>query len=90
MLNPKLLLIGKYTLIPNYIKKGKITQKIPIKIIKNSSFGYYIIEICINYKNGKIKFKKGKTYVLDTKLLKKINLKTWKSIVSTNNKKNNK
>ena len=37
LLNPKLILIGKITLIPNFVKKGKILEKIPVRIVKNSS-----------------------------------------------------
>ena len=84
LLNPKFLLIGKNTLIPNFIKKGKIQKKIPIKIIKNTSFGYYFIKIYQNYKKGKNDIKTGDIYVSDSKLLKKINIKTWKAIVSDN------
>jgi len=51
----------------------------------------YLIKICVNYKNGKIILKKDETYATDTKLLKKIKLKIWNSIVSSINetKKNN-
>ena len=35
LLNPKFILIGKNTLIPNFVKKGKIQEKIPVRIIRN-------------------------------------------------------
>ena len=38
LLNPKFLLIGKKTFIPNFVKKGKIHEKIPIKIVNNFYF----------------------------------------------------
>ena len=82
LLNPKFIVIGKKTLIPNYVKKGKIQEKIPVKIIGNASFGYYRIEIFKNFKVKKIKLKKGEEYIADSKLIKKINEKTWKSIVN--------
>ncbi len=47
LFNPKLILIGKNTLIPN-VKKGKILEKIPVTIVKNSSYGYYQIRISSN------------------------------------------
>ena len=81
LLNPKLILIGKNTLIPNYVKKGKLLEKIPVRIVKNSSYGYYQIRISSNYKKGKLNLKAGEEYVCDSKLLKKINEKTWKAII---------
>ena len=36
LLNPKFILIEKNTLIPNFVKKGKIQEKIPVRIIRNS------------------------------------------------------
>ena len=80
LLNPKLILIGKNTLIPN-VKKGKIIEKIPVTIVKNSSYGYYQIRISSNYKKGKLNLKAGEEYVYDSKLLKKINEKTWKASI---------
>ena len=50
LLNPKFIVIGNKTLIPNYVKKGKIQEKIPVKIIGNASFGYYRIKIFKNFK----------------------------------------
>ena len=85
LLNPKFIVIGKKTLIPNYVKKGKIQEKIPVKIIGNAFFGYYRIEIFKNFKVKKIKLKKGEEYISDSKLIKKINEKTWKSIVNKRN-----
>lgn len=81
LLNPKLILIGKNTLIPNFVKKGKLLEKIPVRIVKNSSYGYYQIRISSNYKKGKLNLKAGEEYVCDSKLLKKINEKTWKAII---------
>lgn len=53
LLNPKFLLEDKHTLIPNYVRKGKIIKKIPVQIIGNSFYGYYKIKICSNYKDKK-------------------------------------
>ena len=85
LLNPKLLVIGKKTLIPNFVKKGKIQEKIPVRIMDNASFGYYHIKIFKNYKAKKINLRKGDEYIADSKLLKKVSEKTWKAII---NKKN--
>ena len=94
LLNPKFIKIGKRTLISNSLKKGKIDSKIPIKIIKNSSFGYYLIKICKNYSDNKTTIEEGEEYIADCVLLKKINDKTWNAIASCNindnKKKNNK
>ena len=81
LLNPKFIQIGKETLMPNYVKKGKFNKKIPIKIIKRVSYGYYKISFSINYSYKKLKFKKGDTFVADSKLIKIINVITWKSIL---------
>ena len=83
-LNPKFLLVGKHTLIPNYVRKGKINKKIPVRIIGNSFYGYYKIKICSNYKDKKNNLKSGEEYISDSKLLKKINEKTWRSICAEN------
>ena len=77
LLNPKFLIIGKHTLIPNFVHKGKISQKIPVRILDNSSFGYYKIKICLNYKSKKFSLKCGDDYIIHSKLLKKINEKAW-------------
>ena len=82
LLNPKFLIVGKHTLIPNFVKKGKINEKIPVRILKNSSYGYYHIKICANYKSKRIRLKCGDDYICDSKLLKKISEKAWKAIVS--------
>ena len=50
-----------------------------MRIVKNSSYGYYQIKICCDYRKGKLLL--GEEYVCDSKLLKKINEKTWKAIV---------
>ena len=34
LLNQKLILIGKNTIIPNFVKKCKLIEKIPIRIVK--------------------------------------------------------
>ena len=81
LLNPKLILIGKNTLIPNFVKKGKLLEKIPVRIVKNSSYGYYQIRISSNYKKGKLNLKAGEEYVCDSKLLKKINEKAWRAVI---------
>ena len=85
LLNPKLILIGKNTLIPNFVKKGKILEKIPVRIVKNSSYGYHQIRISSNYKKGKLNLKASEEYVCDSKLLKKINEKTWKALIKKRN-----
>ena len=74
--------MGKETLIPNYIKKGKFKKKIPVKIIERVSYGYYRIKIYVDYKDKKIKFYNGKLLIADSKLLKLINVKAWESIVN--------
>jgi len=88
LLNPNFILIGKSTLIPNYIKKGKYKSKIPVKVLKKAGFGYYKIKFYAKYRSIKNIFKKGAEYIADSKLLKKIKDKTWKSIVSELNNKN--
>jgi len=49
--------------IVELIKKGKILEKIPVRIVKNSSYGYYQIIISSNYKKGKLNLKAGEEYV---------------------------
>ena len=66
------------------MKKGKLLEKIPVRIVKNSLYGYYQIKICCDYRKGKLLLKACEDceeYVCDSKLLKKINEKTWKAIV---------
>ena len=63
------------------MKKGKLLEKIPVRIVKNSLYGYYQIKIFCDYRKGKLLLKVGEEYVCDSKLLKKINEKTWKAIV---------
>ena len=81
LLNPKLILIWKNILTQNFVKKGKILENIPVRIVKNSSYGYYQIRISSNYKKGKLNLKAGEEYVCDSKLFKKINEKTWKVLI---------
>ena len=50
LLNPKFIKIGKNTLIPNYFKKVKFFEKIPVCIMKKASFGFYLIKIYLNFK----------------------------------------
>ena len=80
-----MIVIGKKALIPNFVKKGKIQEKIPVRIMDNASFGYYHIKIFKNYKAKKMILRKGDENIVDSKLLKKISEKTWKAII---NKKN--
>ena len=47
LLHPNLYKIGKPNTISNYVKKGKFKTKIPVKIIKNTNFGYYTIVLYI-------------------------------------------
>ena len=82
LLNPKCLRIGKNTLIPNKVRKGKFIKKIPIRIIKNTSYGYYLIKLFCNFKNNNVNLKKGEEYIVDDVLLKKISSKAWDAIVS--------
>jgi len=48
-------------MIPNYVKKGKFSLKIPIKIINRACFGYYKIKLSVKFTNKKYKLKKGET-----------------------------
>ena len=82
LLNPKFILIGKYTMIPDYIKKRKYKAKIPVKIVNKASYGYYRIKLYIDFKNKKLLLNKDDEFIVDTKILKKIWEKTWKSIVA--------
>lgn len=82
LLNPKFLKIGKSTLIFNKVKKVKYNEKIPVRILNNSSFGYYLIKIESNFKIDDIDVKRGEEYVADVMLLKKINDNAWNAIVS--------
>ena len=50
LLNPNFLKLGKKTFVANFVKKGKIAEKIPVKILSNSSFGYYNV-IIVKFKN---------------------------------------
>ena len=71
LLNPKFLKIGKNTLVPNRVKKGKFANKIPVRVLKRSSYGYYLVKICINYTYNNIILCEGSEYVVDCVLLKK-------------------
>jgi len=62
-------------------KKGKIKEKIWVRIIRNSSYVYYQIKVYNDYKNGKTRIKSGEEYICDSELLKKIKEKTWKAII---------
>jgi len=88
LLNLNFILIGKAKLISNYIKKGKYKSKIPIKVFKKSCFGYYKIKFHAKYKYNKTTFNKSEEYFDGSKLLKKINDKTWRSIISELSNKN--
>ena len=87
LLNQNFILIGKTTLLPNYVKKGKNKAKIPVKTISRAGFGYYKIKLYLDFKNKKKKFKKGDEFIVDAKLLKIINEKAWRAIVSVDTKK---
>ena len=54
LLNPKFLKIERQTLIYNKVKKGKFNDKIPVKIIRNSSYGYYLLKVEKNYYKNNI------------------------------------
>ena len=84
LLNPKLSIIGKNTIIPNRVKKGKFNVKIPVRILKHASFGYYLIKIEIDFETDSYLLKAGEEYSVDSYLLKKINAKTWKAIIRNN------
>ena len=58
-MNPKLILTGKITLTPNIEKQCKLLEKIPVKIVKNQSCGYYQIKICGDDIKGKLSLKSG-------------------------------
>ena len=58
-MNPKLTLTGKITLTPNIEKQGKLLEKIPVKIVKKQSYGYYQIKICSDYIKDKLSLKSG-------------------------------
>ena len=87
LLNPKVLKIGKNTLIPNKVKKGKINKKIPVKILNRSGYGYYNIKAFLDYQDKTINIREGKEYIVDCVLLKKIQKNTWDAIVSQKNRK---
>jgi len=53
-----------------------------MRVIKRSSYGYYLVKICVNYNNNNIKLCIGQEYVVDCVLLKKVNIKTWQALVS--------
>ena len=76
--------MGKNTLIYNGVKKGKFAEKIPIKIIRNTSYGYYLIEVNFDYKKYNRNLTIDEEYVVDYRLLKKINPKTWNSLIIRN------
>ena len=84
LLNPKFIKLGKRTLIANFVKKGKDDEKINVKIVKNCSFGYYLIKTYKQYEKNKILLDEGDEYIVDCKLLKKINIKIWNAIVNNN------
>ena len=72
-MNPKYIKLGKKTLTPNKVKKGKFLEKIPVMVLNLASYGYYLIKISSNFNNNTISFKIGEEYVADSVLLKKIN-----------------
>jgi len=82
LLNQKFLKLGKTTLISIFVKKGKSAEKIPVKIIKNTSFGYYLIKISVDFNHEKFNLSKGEEYIVDARLLKKIKEDTWNAIIS--------
>ncbi len=82
LMNPKVLKIGKNTLIPNIIKKDKNNKKIPVKILERNGYGYYFIKAFLNYNDKNINIKSGSEYVVDCALLKKIKKNIWDAILS--------
>ena len=62
-------------MISNRVKKGKFDAKIQIRIISNSSYGYYLVKIAITYKNNTYEVKEGEEYIVNSFILKKINVK---------------
>jgi len=82
LLNQKFLKLGKTNLISKFLKKGEIAEKIPVKITKNTSFGYYLIKISIDFNQDKFNLSKGEEYIVDALLLKKIKKDTWNAIKS--------
>ena len=71
-------------MISNRVKKGKFDTKIPVRIMSNSSYGYYLVKIAITYNNNTYEIKEGEEYVVDSFLLKKIDVKIWEAIVKNN------
>lgn len=59
------------TLIPYNVKKGKVFEKIPVRIMKSDSFGFYLIKIHLNFNSENNAIKVGEEYVIDIVLLKK-------------------
>ena len=70
LLNPICFVIEKKTLIPNFVKKGKIHEKISVKIVNNSSFGYYHIKIYVDYKIENFHIKVGEDIYCRFKIIK--------------------
>lgn len=40
LLNPKFIELGKCSLIQGNVKKGKMVNKKPVRVMKNKSFGF--------------------------------------------------
>ena len=62
LLNPKLIIIGKKTIISNRVIKGKFEVKIPVRILKHVSYAYYLIKIEINFKTDSYLVSSGEEY----------------------------
>ena len=57
LLNPKFIIMGKNIIISNFVIKWKIQEKIIVRIIRNSSYGYYQIKVYNDYKKFMTKIK---------------------------------
>ena len=84
LIKPKISFVREKNFILNKVKKGKFSEKMPVRIIDRSSFGYYVIKLEANYKNKKVTLKSGEEYISDVLLLKKIRERAWNAIVKKN------
>jgi len=66
LLNPKLSIIGKNTIISNRVKKLKFDVKILVRIFKHVSFGYYLFKIDIDFKTDSFIVRAGEEYTIDS------------------------
>ena len=79
-----LFFFSTFNLLATSRKKGKFGKKLPVRIIKQSAYGYYLVKLFCDFKNKNLNLKFGNEYVVDSILLKKISSNTWDAIVSQN------